>query len=103
MSIFYLFQKSADYLTFDVFGLLPDSHFAESVNFFIYDSFKILFLILFITYLMTLLWYYLPIEKIREFLVKHRNFSLDYFFATIFVAITPFCLCSLIPPFIGFI
>ena len=47
--------------------------------------------------------YYLPIEKLRNFLTEHKFYGLDYFFATIFGAITPFCSCSSIPLFIGFI
>jgi hypothetical protein len=52
---------------------------------------------------MSLLRYYLPIEKLRTFLSSHQFYGLDYFLAAIFGALTPFCTCSSIPLFIGFI
>jgi uncharacterized membrane protein YraQ (UPF0718 family) len=103
MNIFYPFEWLANFATFDIFSLEKGTHLAEAVNFFFYDSLKILFLIIIITHLMSLMRYYLPIEKLRDFLTKHKFYGLDYFLATIFGAITPFCSCSSIPLFMGFI
>lgn len=103
MNLFYSFEWLAHYITFDVFALEAGSHLAESVQFFFYDSLKIIALILIITHFMSLLRYYLPIEKLRDFLTKHKFYGVDYFLATIFGVITPFCSCSSIPLFIGFI
>ncbi len=103
MNIFYPFEWLANYITFNVVALEVGSHLANSVQFFFYDSLKILALIIFITHLMSWLRYYLPIEKLRDFLTQHKFYGLDYFLATIFGAITPFCSCSSIPLFIGFI
>lgn len=103
MNIFYPFEWLANYITFDVFSLSFGTHAADALQFFIYDSLKILALIIFITHFMSLLRYYLPIEKLRDFLTKHKFYGLDYFLATIFGAVTPFCSCSSIPLFIGFI
>ncbi len=103
MHIFYPFQWLADWLTFKLLALNVGSHLANSVQFFFFDSFKILALIVVITHLMSWLRYYLPIEKLRDFLTKHKFYGLDYFLATVFGAVTPFCSCSSIPLFIGFI
>ncbi|HFC00570.1 MAG TPA: permease [Phaeodactylibacter sp.] len=103
MNIFYPFEWLANYITFDIFNLNAGTHLADALHFFIYDSLKIVALILAITHFMSLLRYYLPVEKLRDFLVKHKFYGLDYFLATIFGAITPFCSCSSIPLFIGFI
>ena len=103
MNIFYPFEWIANYITFNLLSIDTGSHMADSVHFFFYDSLKIITLILIITHLMSLLRYYLPIEKLRDFLTKHKFYGLDYFLATIFGAITPFCSCSSIPLFIGFI
>jgi len=103
MNIFYPFERFSNYITFNLLELKVGTHLADSIQFFFYDSFKIITLILIITHLMSLLRYYLPIEKLREFLTKHKFYGLDYFLATIFGAITPFCSCSSIPLFIGFI
>jgi len=103
MDIFYPFEWLANHITFNILSLETGSHLADSVQFFFYDSFKIVTLILVITHFMSLLRYYLPIEKLKDFLTKHKFYGLDYFLATIFGAITPFCSCSSIPLFIGFI
>ncbi len=103
MDIFYPFEWLADYVTFNLFSLEKSSHLAESLHFFIYDSLKILALIIVITHFMSWLRYYLPVEKLRDFLKNHKFYGLDYFLATIFGAITPFCSCSSIPLFIGFL
>jgi uncharacterized protein len=52
---------------------------------------------------MTLVNSYLPIEKIRDFLTKRKRYGLDHLLASFFGAITPFCTCSSIPLFVGFI
>ena len=98
-----MIQLFADWLTYNVFGLVENTKIADALNFFVYDSIKIILLLLLITHFMSLMRYYLPIEKLRNFLASHKFFGLDYFLATIFGAITPFCSCSSIPLFIGFV
>jgi len=51
-----------------------NQHFAAALNFFIYDSVKIILLLIVIIILMTFLNSYLPIEKIRNFLTKRKLF-----------------------------
>lgn len=46
---------------------------------------------------------YFPIERLRHYLTSHRLYGLQYFLASLFGAITPFCSCSSIPLFIGFV
>ncbi len=103
MDIFSPLDKLADILTFNLLKLQSGSHLASSVHFFIYDSLKIIILLIIITHLMSLLRYYLPVEKLRDFLTSHKLYGLDYLLATLFGAITPFCSCSSIPLFIGFV
>jgi hypothetical protein len=98
-----MIQQFANWLTYDIFNLVEQTKIADAINFFVYDSIKIILLLIAITHLMGLLRYYLPIEKLRDFLASHKFFGLDYFLATIFGAITPFCSCSSIPLFIGFV
>lgn len=88
---------------YSALNLDAHSHRAEALNFFIYDSIKIILLLILITNIMTLLNSYLPIEKIRSFLTKRKRYWLDHLFASLFWAITPFCTCSSIPLFVGFI
>lgn len=92
-----------NWFTYSLLNLETTNHRAEALNFFIYDSIKILILLIFITFIMTLVNSYLPIEKIRNFLTKRKRYWLDHLLASFFGAITPFCTCSSIPLFVGFI
>lgn len=46
---------------------------------------------------------YFPVERLRNYLMTHRLYGLQYLLASVFGAITPFCSCSSIPLFIGFV
>lgn len=101
--IFYPFELFAKWLTYGIFNLEQGSHLAGAMQFFIYDTLKIFALMIVITHIMSLMRFYLPIEKLRDFLTKHKFYGLDYFLATVFGALTPFCTCSSIPLFVGFL
>jgi uncharacterized membrane protein YraQ (UPF0718 family) len=103
MSIFDPVQDLADWLAYSVFSLQKGSRIADSVNFFIFDSLKIILLLIAINYVMAIVRHYLPVEKIRDFLAKRKWYGLDYFLAACFGAVTPFCSCSSIPLFTGFL
>ena len=96
-------QYITDWFISSVLHVEATTHIAQALNFFIYDSIKIILLLIVITNLMTLLNSYLPIEKIRNFLAKNKLFWLEYLFASLFGAVTPFCTCSSIPLFVGFL
>lgn len=102
MDIFYSLEVLARWLIHNFFSI-TNAHLAGALEFFVYDSLKIFLLIVVITHFMSLIRYYLPIEKLRDFLTNRKLFGFDYFLASIFGAITPFCSCSSIPLFIGFI
>ncbi len=101
--MFDLLESLINWFTYSLLDLEATNHRAEALNFFIYDSIKILILLIFITFIMTLVNSYLPIEKIRDFLTKRKRYGLDHLLASFFGAITPFCTCSSIPLFVGFI
>lgn len=87
---------------FDKLGLEKGSHLGEALHFFIYDTIKIFILLIIIIYLVTLLRSYFPIEKARDYLSgKHK--LVGHVLAAIFGVITPFCSCSAIPLFLGFL
>lgn len=71
--------------------------------FFVYDSIKILLLLFLISALMGIVNAYFPVERSRNYLSSHRLYGLQYLLASLFGAITPFCSCSSIPLFIGFV
>lgn len=101
--LFYPFEVFSRWFTYTLFDFSRNSHLGGAVEFFIYDTLKIFVLMIAITHIMSLTRFYLPIEKLRDFLTSHKFYGLDYFLATIFGAITPFCTCSSIPLFIGFL
>ncbi|MFH1093697.1 MAG: permease, partial [Candidatus Omnitrophota bacterium] len=72
-----------------------------AINFFIYDSIKILLLLFVLIALIGFLRSFLPQERIKAWIIQKK--SLGNFFASLFGAITPFCSCSSIPIFISFV
>jgi hypothetical protein len=96
-------QKLADWLVYTVFSIGAETHLGKSLNFFIYDTVKILILLFVIVFLMGIVNTYFPIEKLKNYLNRKKLYGLEYFFASIFGAITPFCSCSSVPLFIGFV
>lgn len=98
-----MIQQFADWLVYGVMGLDASSHLGVAVNFFFYDSIKIIILLFLISMLMGIVNAYFPIERLRNYLVTHKLYGLQYLLASLFGAITPFCSCSSIPLFIGFV
>ncbi len=98
-----LIQLFADWLVYDLFTISPHSHLGSAVNFFFYDTLKIIILLFFISALMGIINAYFPIDRLRTFLTTRNLYGFQYFFAALFGAITPFCSCSSIPLFIGFV
>lgn len=98
-----MLQQFADWLTYGVFGLDAASRLGSAIDFFIYDTTKILILLFLISALMGVINAYFPIDRLRNFLTSHKLYGLQYFLASLFGAVTPFCSCSSIPLFIGFV
>lgn len=98
-----MIQQFADWLVYGIMGLDSASPLGTAVNFFFYDTIKILILLFFISVLMGTINAYFPIERLRNYLQTHKMYGLQYLLASIFGAVTPFCSCSSIPLFIGFV
>lgn len=96
-------QHFADWLIHSVFGIGADTHLGTALNFFVFDTLKILILLFFIVFIMGIVNAYFPIERLKDYLNRKKLYGLEYFFASIFGAITPFCSCSSVPLFIGFV
>jgi uncharacterized membrane protein YraQ (UPF0718 family) len=96
-------QHLADWFTYSVLGISAQSHLGEALNFFVYDAIKIFILLMIITVLMGTINSYSPIDKVRDFLTRRKWYGFDYFVASFFGTITPFCSCSSVPLFIGFV
>lgn len=103
MDLFYPVQWFANFITIDLLNLVKDSYVESALNFFIYDTIKIGILLIVINYIMAITRYYLPIEKLKDILTSRKWYGLDYVIAAILGVVTPFCSCSSIPLFIGFL
>lgn len=96
-----IFTKLADWSIAQM-GLTLDTHFGQAVHFFIEDTTKIFFLIYILIFFISLFRSQLSPEKVREYLSgKSRWYG--YFLAVFLGVVTPFCSCSSIPLFMGFI
>jgi len=96
-----MLQLIVDWLAYSLFKLDQSAKWAQAVNFFIYDSTKILLLLFVLVAVIGFLRSYFPAEKIKQWLSGRNIFP--NFLAAIFGAITPFCSCSSIPIFISFL
>jgi len=103
MDIFYPIQLFANLITNNLLNLGEGSYLGSALNFFIYDTIKIGLLLIAINYIMAITRYYLPIERIKNILTSRKWYGLDYLLAALLGVITPFCSCSSIPLFIGFL
>ncbi len=92
---------ASHWLVFGLLGMAPESHWAASLEFFIYDTVKILLLLAALIYAIAWIRASLNVERVRDCLAgKRRGFG--YLLGVLFGAITPFCSCSSIPLFLGF-
>lgn len=96
-------QYFADWLIYSVFGISAQRHLGEALNFFVFDTLKIFVLLFAITTIMGIVNSYFPVDKVRNFLSRNKMYGLEYLFASSFGVITPFCSCSSVPLFIGFV
>jgi len=96
-------QSLADWLVYSLLGIGADTHLGTALNFFVYDTIKILLLLFLITFLMGIVNTYFPVDRLKNFLNKNKLYGLEYLLAAFFGAITPFCSCSSVPLFIGFV
>ena len=97
-----MFDAFARLLVFDLAGLAPHTPLGAALHFFVMDVAKILVLLTLVIYLMGLLRALLKPEKVREF-IRNRGNLQSRFMAVGLGAVTPFCSCSSIPLFIGFV
>ena len=101
--MFHWLEKSADWIVYDLLSMSIESHLASALNFFIYDSIKIILLLVFIIFLMGIINSYFPVDRVRNYLSRKKLYGLEYLTASLFGVVTPFCSCSSVPLFIGFV
>ncbi len=91
-----------DWLLYDVLGMDPESRITETLHFFVYDSVKITLLLSGIIFVITVARSYMSIERTRALLGGRRE-GVGNVMAAGLGVVTPFCSCSAVPAFIGFV
>ena len=97
-----MIQYFADWLTSTIFQLTTGTHLAEAVNFFIYDTIKILLMLTVIIFVVSVIRSFFPPEKVKKILAHKAEF-VGNVLASLLGIVTPFCSCSAVPVFIGFL
>ena len=100
--MFKYLEKFVDFLIYDLMAFNKDEHLAQALNFFIYDTIKIFILLIAIIFVVSLLRTFFNVEKVRAYLQGKSEFTGNVL-ASLFGIITPFCTCSAIPLFLGFL
>jgi hypothetical protein len=95
-------EPLSGFLTHRVLGLAPDSRLGAAVAFYLYDAPKMLLLLGGVTFLVAFLQGFLDPARTRDFLARQRG-TLGNLLASLFGIVTPFCSCSAVPLFIGFV
>jgi hypothetical protein len=97
-----MLKEPVDYFTYTVLGLGPTSQMGSALNFFLYETIKVFILLTVIIFAISYLRSYIPPQKLKE-LLSHMNEYVGNVLAALFGIITPFCSCSAVPLFIGFV
>lgn len=94
-------HELSGFFVFELFGVQKESAMGEALHFFLYDTIKIFILLIAIIFAVSFLRTYFNTEKVRVYLQGRSEFS-GNILAALFGIITPFCTCSAIPLFLGF-
>ncbi len=96
------FVDLADLIVYRMLGFAPTTRLGDSIHFFVLDTSKIFFLLFVIVFGVALLRSFFPPEKIKKILSHRLEFTGNILAATLGI-VTPFCSCSAVPMFIGFV
>ena len=97
-----MLKTFADYIVFTLMGLTPGSRPGEALNFFIYDTLKIFLLLSTIIFVVAIIRSSFPPERTKRIL-SHKREYIGNLLAALLGIVTPFCSCSAVPLFIGFV
>ena len=97
-----MFEQLGNLVAFELLGFTPASHIGAAVQFFVMDVAKIFVLLILVIYAMGLVRALLSPEQVRELVKGHSDWQARGMAVTL-GAVTPFCSCSSVPLFIGFV
>ncbi|HYA12201.1 MAG TPA: permease, partial [Thermodesulfovibrionales bacterium] len=90
------------YLIFDLMNLDRSSRLSDVLDFFVYETIKIFVLLTIIIFVVSIIRSYFPPERTKKIL-SHKKLFIGNISAALLGIVTPFCSCSAVPLFIGFI
>ena len=90
------------YLSYDLFGLQQGGHLGGAVQFFIYDAPKVMMLLTLVVFIIGMVRSFFTQERTRKYLAGKRE-SAGNVMAALLGIVTPFCSCSAVPLFLGFV
>ena len=106
LPVWYLLYKQllpfSHYFTYSLLGLEKGSHLAESIQFFVYDSPKVMLLLTLVVFVIGMIRSFFTPERNRKYLAGKRE-VVGNVMAALLGIVTPFCSCSAIPLFLGFV
>ncbi len=97
-----MLQGISQYVVYDLFGLPYGSKLSSTVDFFLYDTAKIFILLAVIIFAISFIRSFFPPERTRGIL-SHKKEFIGNILAALLGIVTPFCSCSAVPLFIGFV
>lgn len=92
----------AEYMTYRVFQISMNTRLGDAVSFFIYDTIKIFLMLAIIIFAVSIIRTYFPPERTKK-LLSHKRELFGNIMAAMLGIVTPFCSCSAVPVFIGFV
>jgi uncharacterized membrane protein YraQ (UPF0718 family) len=97
-----MLKELSVYLVYNVINLDRGSRLSDVLEFFTYDTIKIFSLLTIIIFIVSIIRSYFPPERTKKIL-SYKNLFIGNISAALLGIVTPFCSCSAVPLFIGFI
>ena len=105
-AIWYVIYKQLEpfsyFFAYSLVGLEKGSHLGEAIQFFVYDTPKVMMLLTLIVFVIGILRSFFTQDRTRKYLAGKRE-SAGNVMAALLGIVTPFCSCSAVPLFIGFV
>ena len=95
-------EPLAKWLTYSLLGLSPESKFSSAVEFFLFETPKVMLLLTVVVFVVGVIRSFFSPERTRKILAGHHEFIGNILAANLGI-VTPFCSCSAVPLFIGFV
>ncbi len=100
--IYHNLQPFTDWLTDSVFGMTKGAHLTEAIRFFVFEFPKVMMLLTLIVFMVGIIRTYFTPERTRKALEGKKTFTANVLASALGI-VTPFCSCSAIPLFLGFV